>query len=121
MKIAFVLPGYLTDAEVEVLWSLAACAVFPTLAEGFGLPVLEGMARGVPIACSDIPVLHEVGGDTPRYFDPGDPDAAANAMVASLGDRARGLLGVERATHFSWSDAARGTMEAYERAAMASR
>jgi len=115
------LAGYLTDAEVETLWSLAQCAAFPTRTEGFGLPVLEGMARGVPIACSDIPVLREVGGDAPRYFDPGDPNAAATAVVASLGDRNRGRLGVERASRFSWRDAARGTMEAYERAAMASR
>ena len=113
--------GYLDDPELERLWSMADCGVFPTLAEGFGLPIVEGMARGVPIACSDIPVLREVGGDVPRYFEPHDPAAAAAAITASLGDRERGRLGVERASRFTWSDAARGTMEAYERASIASR
>jgi glycosyltransferase involved in cell wall biosynthesis len=113
--------GYVADPEVESLWSMADCGVFPTLAEGFGLPILEGMARGVPIACSDIPVLRELGGDVPRYFEPHDPAAAAAAITTSLGDRERGRLGVERASRFSWSDAARGTMEAYERASIASR
>jgi glycosyltransferase involved in cell wall biosynthesis len=113
------LPGYLPDADLERLWTLADCAAFPTRAEGFGLPVLEGMARGVPVACSDIPVLREVGGDVPLYFDPADPAAAAAAIVAALGDGERGRRGAERAGSFSWADAARGTMEAYERALVA--
>jgi glycosyltransferase involved in cell wall biosynthesis len=113
------LTGYLTDAELERLWKLADCAAFPTRAEGFGLPVLEAMARGVPVACSDIPVLREVGGDVPEYFDPGDPGAAAAAIRAALADGERGRPGVERASRFSWADAARGTMEAYERALVA--
>jgi glycosyltransferase involved in cell wall biosynthesis len=109
-------PGYVSDAELERLWLLASCAAFPTLAEGFGLPVLEAMARGVPTACSDIPVLREVGGDVPLYFDPSEPSAAARAVAAVLGDLDRGRKGVKRAARFSWPDAARGTMEAYERA-----
>jgi glycosyltransferase involved in cell wall biosynthesis len=113
--------GYLPNAVLERLWLLAECAAFPTQAEGFGLPVLEAMARGVPIACSDIPVLRELGGDVPRYFDPKDPEAAAAAISASLGDRERGRQGIERAARFSWSEAARGTMEAYERALTAAR
>ncbi len=108
--------GYLSDPEIERLWQLASCAAFPTRAEGFGLPVLEAMARGVPVACSDIAVLRELGGEVPRYFDPGAPDEAAAAVRDSLDDRDRGRRGIERAGQFSWSEAARGTMEAYERA-----
>jgi glycosyltransferase involved in cell wall biosynthesis len=113
--------GYLPDADIERLWLMAACAAFPTRAEGFGLPMLEAMARGVPIACSDIPVLRELGGDVPRYFDPSDAETAAAAVSASLDDRERGRRGIERAARFSWSEAARGTMEAYERALGAAR
>jgi glycosyltransferase involved in cell wall biosynthesis len=110
------LTGYLSDAELERLWALADCAAFPTRAEGFGLPVLEAMAHGLPVACSDIPVLREVGGDVPVFFDPTDPGAAAAAITAALGDEARARRGPERASGFSWANAARGTMEAYERA-----
>jgi glycosyltransferase involved in cell wall biosynthesis len=110
------LTEYVSDAELERLWEMAGCAAFPTRAEGFGLPVLEAMARAVPVACSDIPVLREVGGDVPFYFDPADPGGAAVAIRSALDDGARGRMGRDRAAGFSWADAARGTMEAYERA-----
>jgi len=108
--------GFLPDSELERLWEIADVAVLPTLAEGFGLPLLEAMARGLPTACSDIPVLREVGGELPAYFDAHDPAGAARAVQTLLerpppGDPAR-----VRAARFSWSAAARGTMEAYERA-----
>ena len=115
--------GYLSDAELERLWRIAACAVFPTRAEGFGLPVLEAMARALPVACSDIAVLREVGGDLPRYFDPADPESAASAIAAAASpeDAQRGRAGVEHASRFSWAESARGTMAAYERALSAAR
>jgi len=105
------------DAELEALWALADCAVFPTLAEGFGLPVVEAMDRGVPVACSDIPVLREVGGDVPAYFDPRAPaDLAAAVERAIDGGAERAARGRRRAAGYSWAEAARGTLEAYERA-----
>jgi glycosyltransferase involved in cell wall biosynthesis len=113
---------YVSDADLEALWELAACAVFPTLAEGFGLPVVEAMARGVPVACSDIPVLREVGGDVPCYFDPHDPASVAGAVEAAIRDApARAPAGRARAARYSWPEAARGTLQAYERALRAGR
>jgi glycosyltransferase involved in cell wall biosynthesis len=111
-----VLPGYLDDARLESLWSAAACAAFPTRAEGFGLPVVEAMQRGVPVACSDIPVLHEVGGGAVRYFGPDDPAGAASAVLAAMADEGARARGRERAARFTWEAAAHGTYAAYERA-----
>jgi glycosyltransferase involved in cell wall biosynthesis len=110
-----VAPGYLTDGELEALWRIADCAAFPTRAEGFGLPVVEAMQRGVPVACSDIPVLREVGGDAVHTFDPDDPRAAAAAILAALGED--GARGRARAQRFTWEASAHGTYEAYRRAA----
>jgi glycosyltransferase involved in cell wall biosynthesis len=108
--------GYVPDRDLEGLWRLAACAAFPTLGEGFGLPVIEAMARGVPVACSDLPVLREVGGDVPHYFGPSDARAAAAAIEAAWVDREACTAGLERAACFSWDAAARGTLDAYGRA-----
>jgi glycosyltransferase involved in cell wall biosynthesis len=105
--------GYVGDGELEGLWKLAAAAAFPTLAEGFGLPVIEAMDRGVPVACSDIDVLREVGGDVPRYFDPHDPAAAAAAIEAAITEPQDGRA---QAARFTWEACAQGTHEVYERA-----
>lgn len=110
------LPGYVDDDELETLWRVASCAAFPTLAEGFGLPILEAMRRGVPVACSDIAVLREVGGSAATYFDPADPRAAAAAIDASLGNADMAAAGRARAAAYSWEAAADATFEAYERA-----
>jgi glycosyltransferase involved in cell wall biosynthesis len=107
---------YVADADLETLWQLADCAAFPTLGEGFGIPVIEAMSRGLGVAVSDIPVLREVGGDTPRYFDPHSPEAAAAAINATLADPEAGQGGPERAARFTWKAAAEGTWTAYERA-----
>jgi glycosyltransferase involved in cell wall biosynthesis len=110
------MPGYVPDADLEGLWQAAGCMAFPTLAEGFGLPVVEAMGRGVPVACSDIAVLREVGGDVAHYFDPHDPAAAARAIGAALADPSAAQGGRERARRFTWAAAARATFDAYERA-----
>lgn len=107
--------GYVPDAELEVLWSLADVAAVPSLAEGFGLPLLEALDRGVPVVASHIPVLHEVGGILPWWFDPRDPAAAAAAIEAAIGDRSRAAAGRARAAEFTWERAARETLAVYER------
>jgi glycosyltransferase involved in cell wall biosynthesis len=107
--------GYVPDADLQGLWRVAACAAFPTLAEGFGMPVIEALAHGIPVAASDIPVLREVGGELPHYFDPHDPVDAARAIVEALGDSSTHEQGPPYAARFSWRAAARATHEVYER------
>ncbi len=109
----FALPGYLSDSELEALWEHASVAAFPTLGEGFGLPVAEALARGVPVACSDIAVLREVGGDAPLYFDPHSPRSAAFAISELLANPPGPELLVKRGRSFSWDEAAQQTYAVY--------
>lgn len=109
-------PGWLPDADVEGLFALSRVFAFPSLSEGFGLPILEAMARGVAVACSDIPVFREVGGEAATYFDPQDPQAIAAAIARATPDGGR-----ERASQFTWERAAGETLAVYERALAASR
>jgi glycosyltransferase involved in cell wall biosynthesis len=106
--------------QLDGLYAAATCYAMPTLYEGFGLPVLEAMARGVPVACSDIPVLREVAGDAAHWFDPRDPVTIAAAVRELIGDEAlRERLraaGTERASSFTWEAAAGATIESYQRA-----
>jgi glycosyltransferase involved in cell wall biosynthesis len=107
---------YVPDDELEALWEMAGCAAFPTRAEGFGMPVLDALARGVPVACSDLAVLREVGGDLPCFFDPDDPADAARKVAEAL-TLPHPLPGAgEWAGRFSWDAAAAGTWRAYDRA-----
>ena len=106
--------GFVPDAELEGLWRLAECAAFPTLGEGFGLPVIEAMSRGVPVACSDLPVLREVGGGVAHYFTPDDPVAAAAAIEAARRDVGARTAGPRQAERFTWVKSARLHWEAYE-------
>jgi len=113
-------PAWVSAAELEGLWALTQLFVFPSLYEGFGLPVLEAMARGVPVACSNASSLPEVAGDAALLFDPRDELAIAEALRRLLDDgalreqlRARGLA---RAREFTWERTARLTLHSYARA-----
>ena len=111
---------WVSGPELEGLYALADVFVFPSLHEGFGLPVLEAMRRGVPVACSDRSSLPEVAGDAALLFDPGDARAITAAIERVLGDRAEAArlraAGIARAALFTWAATARGTVASYERA-----
>ncbi len=107
--------GYVPDPELEALYALAACVALPTRAEGYGLPVLEAMQRGTPVACSDLPVLREIGGDAVAYFDPRNAASCAAAILRALDDPLLASLGLARAARISWESAAERHLEIYER------
>ncbi len=112
--------GWVPAAELEGLYATASCFVFPSLYEGFGLPVLEAMARGLPVACSDRGSLEEVAGDAALRFDPESEPAISAAMERLLSDEPEAerlrKAGRGRATHFTWAATAAGTLASYERA-----
>ena len=72
------------DATIDYLYRNAFCLAFATYREGFGLPTIEALQRGVPVVASDVPVLREVGGDFCRYFDPASPDSFAETVAPLL-------------------------------------
>jgi glycosyltransferase involved in cell wall biosynthesis len=110
--------GYVRDGDLAALYTGAMAFVFPSLFEGFGLPPLEAMACGTPVACADASSLPEVVGDAALRFDPTDEDAIAAALRRLVNDpdlrqdlRARGL---RQAARFSWDRAARETLAIYD-------
>jgi glycosyltransferase involved in cell wall biosynthesis len=111
---------WIDDADLEGLYRLATCVALPSRLEGFGLPVLEAMGRGVPVACSDRSALPEVAGDAALLFDPDDADAVAAAVARLIDDESlrRDLVarGHERAARFTWKATADATVDAYRRA-----
>ncbi len=112
--------GWIDDADLEGLYRSASVFVYPSLMEGFGMPVLEAMYRGVAVACSNVSAMPEVAGDAAELFDPTDPHAIAAALTLLLDDPARRAeliaRGRERWKAFSWERAAKQTLGVYERA-----
>jgi glycosyltransferase involved in cell wall biosynthesis len=115
-----VLTGELSRPELDALYRGAACFAYPSLYEGFGLPVLEAMARGVPVVASTGSSLPEVAGEDAIAVDPGSVAEIADAIrrVLSDADLAAGLAarGRRRASTFSWEETARRTLQIYEKA-----
>ncbi len=113
-------PAYVDAADLEGLYALARCFVFASINEGFGIPILEAMRRGVPVACSRASALPEVAGDAARYFDPLSVTDIGDALIELLADSdlAADLAarGREREKRFTWEATARGTLESYARA-----
>jgi alpha-1,3-rhamnosyl/mannosyltransferase len=111
--------GYLPRRELPALYQTADLLIYPSLFEGFGLPVLEAMASGCPVICSNVASLPEIAGDAALFIDPCDSAGMATAMDRLLNDAAlRGThiaKGRERAGRFSWEATARATLSVYRR------
>lgn len=107
----------ISEADLPALVSGAAIFVFPSVYEGFGLPPLEAMACGVPVACARVSSLPEVVGDAAFFFEPTDPLNIAEVLSRALQDGSRRAQlraqGLERARLFSWDRVARETMRVY--------
>lgn len=112
--------GWLSEPDLDGLYRVATCFVLPSLIEGFGLPVLEAMARDLPVACSNRPALPEVVGEAAVLFDPEDQSAVTAATRRLLTDddlRSRLVgLGRERVRLFPWERTAEATVASYRRA-----
>lgn len=118
---AIVLTGYVPDADLPMLYNAADVFCYPSLYEGFGLPVLEAMACGTAVITSNLSSLPEVAGDAARLVNPYAVNEIADALGEILSDpsyrRALGAKGQARAQLFSWARTAQQTIEAYHRAA----
>jgi glycosyltransferase involved in cell wall biosynthesis len=114
--------GFVPDGDLPAVYQGALATVYPSLYEGFGLPMLESMACGTPVISSRAGSLPELGGDAVRYFDPLDVEEIAAALRSVWHDadlrhsmRERGLA---RAGQFSWQRAARETLDVYRSAGL---
>jgi len=115
-----VVPGYVSDAQLSSLYAHARFLALPALYEGFGLPLVEAMAHGVPVLTSNTSSLPEVAGDAGLLVDPLDVGAIAVGIQRLLGDDAYHAELAARArpnaARFSWATAARETREVFEEA-----
>lgn len=116
--------GYVPDVDIPALYSAADLVVYPSLYEGFGLPVLEAMACGAIVATSNVSSLPEVGGEAALYFDPQNVTEMAETIYRGLTDTTlRAQLrrkGLEHVRAFTWEQAAKHTLNSYRQALLES-
>ncbi|MFZ3048095.1 MAG: glycosyltransferase family 1 protein, partial [Desulfatirhabdiaceae bacterium] len=113
-----ILTGYVDDETLACLYSGASAFVYPSLYEGFGLPILEAMACGCPVICSNVASMPEVAGNAAIQIDPQDPDDLAKAIDRVIADNNLRFrlreLGFSRAGEFTWRKAAESTRAVFE-------
>jgi glycosyltransferase involved in cell wall biosynthesis len=109
--------GYVSKQDLRAMYQQAVAVVFPSVEEGFGLPLLEGMASRVPVIASRIPVFQEICNDSCAYFDPERPEELRNAIdeIVDNPELRKELIekGIQRLKNFSWKETARKTLELY--------
>ncbi|HLJ45401.1 MAG TPA: glycosyltransferase family 1 protein [Bryobacteraceae bacterium] len=102
--------GWIPRQELYELYRCARAFIYPSTFEGFGMPVLEAMAAGVPVACSNIPPLREVAGPYAVYFAPNDDNAMKSAIEMVLTNPGSGEPARARAANYTWEETARQTL-----------
>jgi glycosyltransferase involved in cell wall biosynthesis len=111
-------PGYVTEQDLETLYQRASVFAFPSLDEGFGMPVLDAMARGVPVLTSNVSAMPEVAGRAALLVDPADTPSIAEGLRKLTQDAALraefAQKGLERSGEFSWEKAVRATCAVYQ-------
>ena len=116
-KERLVFTGYLEDEDLRALYSACSVFVYPSLYEGFGLPLLEAMACGAPVVTSNVPSIVETVGNVARLISPTDFRDLAEKVAGLLHDEAerekRSAAGIEHVKQFSWEKTAAATLELY--------
>jgi len=105
------LTGWIPRAQLYELYRGALGFIYPSTFEGFGMPVLEAMAAGVPVACSDIPPLREIARSTVHFFDPASDREIRDALLLLASGKLATEAAQRRAADFSWEKAARATLD----------
>lgn len=111
--------GHVPDHDLRAMYSSAAALVYPSLYEGFGLPIVEAMACGCPVICADAASMPEVAGDAALYVDPVRPDSLTHAIDTLVHDtglrRSLATRGTARSGRFTWEKTARKTIDLFRR------
>lgn len=115
----FVAPGYIRDEDMAALYAMSQVFLFPSLSEGFGMPLVEAMACGTPVVTSSTSCLPEVAGDAAILVDPTKPDQIASAILSLTTDEKlredRIAAGLQNARRFSWRNTAESVLGIYQK------
>jgi alpha-1,3-rhamnosyl/mannosyltransferase len=118
LKDRILFTGHVPDPDLPAVYTGASALVYPSLYEGFGLPILEAMACGCPVICSKVASMPEAAGDAALYIDPRDTDSLVHAIDTLVPDpgarQALKAAGLARAGQFTWEKTARRTLDIFQ-------